>query len=362
MNPENFYLAVLKDFLRKYWFVAAFLVLAVLTGFGSFLYMNNYFNNKPVPKKEAKLPILQPVPPVLQKLNNKTIVCQFDGAPLEELPSRRVLAMSIDNSPEARPQSGLKDADIIMELPVEGGITRFLAFYYHMDAVRVGPIRSARPYIIKKASEYGAVLIHAGKSPQADEYFIKTKAEHVDEIPATEGFWRENNRKEPHNLYTSTLNMWNYLNKNKITGLKNLAGFNFMADTILQNAQDSPKLTIFYPYGEVVYEYQPIDKDYLRFISGKAHIDAETYLPLRIKNIIIQFTKNQVLDGEGRLVVNLDGKGRAIIATGGKAIEGTWSKAPEGSTKYFDNFGKELVLPPGQTWIEIVQDKMQIDF
>ena len=250
----------------------------------------------------------------------------------------------------------------MIEFPVEGGTTRFLAFYYHKDAARIGPVRSARPYLAEKANEYGAVLTHVGKSPQTDTYFKKNNTEHIDEMPNTPGFWRENNRKAPHNLYTSTMNMWDNLLKNGQVGTKSLQGLKFQTDAILHNAKDSAGTTIFYPYGEVVYQYQPVDKDYLRFISGKAHIDAENFLPLRMKNIIIQFVDTKILDGEGRLSLNLNSKGRAIISSGGKTTEGTWEKQSNDVTKYFDADGKEVILPPGQTWIEIVQSNMHIDY
>ena len=42
---------------------------------------------------------------------------------------RRVIAFKIDNNINARPQSGLQEADSVHEILVEGGMTRFLAFF-----------------------------------------------------------------------------------------------------------------------------------------------------------------------------------------------------------------------------------------
>ena len=58
---------------------------------------------------------------------------------------RRVIAFKVDNNLNARPQSGLQEADTVMEILVEGGMTRFLAFYMDKTSSYVGPIRSARP-------------------------------------------------------------------------------------------------------------------------------------------------------------------------------------------------------------------------
>ena len=58
---------------------------------------------------------------------------------------RRVLAFKIDNNINARPQSGLQEADAVFELLVEGGMTRFLALFLDKSSSYLGPIRSARP-------------------------------------------------------------------------------------------------------------------------------------------------------------------------------------------------------------------------
>ena len=55
---------------------------------------------------------------------------------------RRVIAFKVDNNLNARPQSGLQEADTVMEILVEGGMTRFLAFYMDRTSSYVGPILS----------------------------------------------------------------------------------------------------------------------------------------------------------------------------------------------------------------------------
>jgi len=60
----------------------------------------------------------------------------LNGSPLEvgaDL-NRRVVAMKIDNHPDARPQSGLQEAESVVEILVEGGITRFIALFHGTDS------------------------------------------------------------------------------------------------------------------------------------------------------------------------------------------------------------------------------------
>jgi hypothetical protein len=87
-----------------------------------------------------------------------------NGLPVddEQALARRVLAVKIDNHPNARPQSGIQQADGVMEVRVEGGLTRFIALFHHSDSDYVGPIRSARPTDAKLVAPLGATLVISG--------------------------------------------------------------------------------------------------------------------------------------------------------------------------------------------------------
>ena len=72
--------------------------------------------------------------------------CPLTGRPAPHgvIRDRPVLAVKIENAPEARPQTGLQRADIVYEEPVEGGLTRFIVLFHCVDGGTVGPVRSAR--------------------------------------------------------------------------------------------------------------------------------------------------------------------------------------------------------------------------
>ena len=78
------------------------------------------------------------------------------------------MAVTIENNEKARPQSGLDQANLVIEAPVEGGITRFLAIFADNQEVKsIGPIRSARSYFLDWAQEFDALYSHVGGSPEA---------------------------------------------------------------------------------------------------------------------------------------------------------------------------------------------------
>ena len=96
-------------------------------------------------------------------------VSPLSGLPIgEEWLNRRPVAIMLNNLKEALPQMGQSQADIIYEVPAEGGITRMLAVYQSVEGVgKIGSIRSARPYYLELALGHDAIFIHAGGSEDA---------------------------------------------------------------------------------------------------------------------------------------------------------------------------------------------------
>ena len=119
-----------------------------------------------------------------------------DAAALE----RPVLLAKIENSPQARPQSGLDAADVVYEELVEGGVTRFLAVFHSQLPEIAGPIRSARPIDTQLMDAYeGAGFAYSGARAEVREMLADVSAVLVTE--GGPGFFRLPERAAPHNLY-----------------------------------------------------------------------------------------------------------------------------------------------------------------
>ena len=116
---------------------------------------------------------------------------------------RRVIAFKVDNNLNARPQSGLQEADTVMEILVEGGMTRFLAFYMDKTSSYVGPIRSARPTDPNLVRPYGGILVVSGATAGLIPAIRELGVPVLEEVSAPTMF-RIANRKAPHNLYADT--------------------------------------------------------------------------------------------------------------------------------------------------------------
>ena len=114
-----------------------------------------------------------------------------------------VLAI-IENSLDARPQSGLNSADIVYETMAEGGIPRFIALFQKENANKIGPIRSARSYFLDISKEYNLPFAHCGGSEEALLKINGEKLMSMNEMTNSSTYWRDSIRKAPHNLYTSS--------------------------------------------------------------------------------------------------------------------------------------------------------------
>ena len=307
------------------------------------------------------------------KTEESKFICPLDGAALESMPEGRPIAVIIDNLPRARPQSGLQNADLVFETLAEGGVTRLLAVYYHGQASKVGPIRSARPYFIDLASSVNGVLVHSGGSPEALKYMKNTPGfPHLDEFRYAGSFWRSRERRAPHNLYSSTDNLRLLSQKARFDSQANkISGFSFGAlpeEASTETPENEPlmsnEIRIGFPKGfAVTYVYTPELNAYSRFVAGEAHVDELTNTQLRPKNIVVKFVKTSVIDGQGRLDMKLTGHGRALVFSGGTVTEALWQRnSVDQLTTFKTTNGRTVEFFPGQLWIEIVPETTKVTF
>ncbi len=275
----------------------------------------------------------------------------------------RPVAVMIDNEINARPQSGLLDAEIVYEIPVEGNITRYMAIFHHNYNDKIGPVRSARPYFIDKALEFNAVYVHCGGSPQALKDLAELKVSTLNDLKGSPCFWRAKDRKMPHNLYTSTRLMREVIENNKFNNKTAPQYFTFSEEFLDLEGKSTRAISFGYSKSYTVgYEYDAESKLYYRTINGIRLKDKESSKEIATTNIIVEKTTVKVLDDAGRLKVNNIGKDRGYYLTGGKLIEIEWNKSSRNArTIYKDLKGNEIKVNKGNTWIQVVPDYVRIE-
>jgi hypothetical protein len=293
-----------------------------------------------------------------KKIDNNLVMRLIDGVQVEPGQENNYpVAVMIDNSPEARPQAGLSQANYVIEAEAEGGITRYLAIFAEEKMPeKIGPVRSARPYFIDWAQEFSAVYTHCGGSPEALVKITREGIIDLNQFYRADLFWRDNNGIAPHNVYTSGELLNEFLVSKNLSEGK-FFPFSFKKDLDFAARPEQHEININYRLRgfHVNWVYDKDNNDYIRFVSGQEYKDASGE-SIRAKNIIVQEVDARVLDEKLRLEMDIVGEGEAYVCLDGICQEGTWKKkSSTARTRFYDNSEQEFKFNPGTTWVEVVR-------
>lgn len=299
----------------------------------------------------------------------KETVNEEANAPmLVEETDTRPFAVMIDNDGESsRPHAGLEDAYLLYEMYVEGNATRIMALFKDVETAKIGPVRSSRHYFLDYALENDAIYVHFGWSPQAQRDIPALGVKNINGVLGGDGsiFWREEKYKgDYHSAYTSVEKIRNYASgTKKYTMTTEKTNLKRMSSDIEATGDAVTEITIPYAgFYTVKYTYDAESKTYKRFLNGSGHI-TQAKVHLAAKNLIIQQVSNSGIPGDdkGRQNINTTGSGKGYYITNGISRKITWSKdSRSGSTVYKYENGEEVILNPGQTWIQLVPPSMSL--
>lgn len=341
-----------KLLLAIFGIVAVFILVFIAV----FLFLKNYFPANVDDKEDSQVTAVKQI-----NCDQDSAGCvrrSIDGEYVESGKENTIpIAVMIENHTDARPQSGLSKANLVFEAEAEGSITRFLAVFADgRDIKEIGPVRSARPYYIDWADELSAVYVHCGGSPEALQKIARKEVIDLNEFYYASYFWRDQLRLAPHNLYTSTEKLGNFIKANNLEN-KGLETWKYKDDLKLEERTESPELIkINYKLPDFVIEwkYDRVHNEYLRYMAGKPHQDKDGS-QIKAKNIIIQKVSAKVIDDQARLDMENVGKGSGAVCLDGKCREITWIKKDiKSRTKFYLSAEEEMEFNAGTTWVEVV--------
>lgn len=275
---------------------------------------------------------------------------------------RPLLIVKVDNAPKARPPLGLAHADVVVEEEVEGGVTRFAAFFHSEEATTVGPVRSARSTDISIASALNRPLFAYSGANQAFQAAIARAPlvdVGVDRFPGQ--YRRERSRPAPHNQLSSTPRLSDQAPSGSGPPPR-LFTFRATGEAAAGRGA-APTAGIDIEYRDVVvtavqYRWDEASGAWKRSQDGAPHVD-DTGAQFAPRNVVVQFVDYRdtgFRDQSGAPVpeAQLVGEGEAWVLTGGTVVRGRWKKPDVGTvTEYVDGSGAPIRLAPGRTWIEL---------
>lgn len=279
------------------------------------------------------------------------------GEPIAtEVAKPQVFGVMIENSAEAWPLSGLEEAFLVIEAPVEAGIPRFLAFFDANQTVeKIGPVRSARPYYIDWAQEFGALYTHVGGSPAALEQIRNSGLFDLNQFWNDKYFWRSPDRLAPHNVYTSSELLNRVLINQEESQKFDYGLWSFKDDAPVENSLDSD-LSLYQDSSlyQVYWQYNREENNYLR-LQHNEEMKASDGDFIKANNVAVVYTTISIIDSIGRREIETVGQGEALVLQDGKQITAVWKKeAAEDRLRFYAEDGKEIKWNAGKTWIEVL--------
>lgn len=290
------------------------------------------------------------------------------GEPLTDMAvtMHPAVVVKMDNSPQARPQTGINQADVVYELLVEG-ITRYALVFHSQPADPVGPIRSARSSDIDLVSNLASPLFawSGGNPGVVGEVRAAASAGLLIDSGGdadSPDYYRESSRVAPHDLFSSVSAMLEH---------KANPGSPAPPALFVHRGYDSqpaaagvptPGYVVDFGWGvrvEYVWDaerggwnrYQ-VDQSHGREDSATVDSDGVQVAPANVVILFVEYGRSPS-DPRSPMAIST-GSGAAVVLRDGVAITGSWSRPdPSASWSLTDDLGRPIELAPGRTWVAL---------
>jgi hypothetical protein len=281
-------------------------------------------------------------------------------APSKAATKKRPLSIKVENSPAARPQTGLNSADVAYESVTEGGITRFHLVFQSTVPKIVGPVRSARLSDLWIVPQYHGVFFYSGASAPVNSAVNRA---HLPNLSQDAGisypYFRSSARPAPHNLYIDTSKAYV---EAKRRGQKLTADVPVLETGLPSLATSStPVKSVYIPlssFNNVTWTWDKKRGAWMRENNHKVHRDAETGKQVQAKNVVVIWAKYTVATMDKHHAptydIKLGGTGQATVFRDGRRYNGKWIATRTQPPHFVDKNGRTIRLAPGNTWMEVV--------
>jgi hypothetical protein len=272
------------------------------------------------------------------------------------------VVVKIDNVDPARPQTGIREADVVYEELVEGGLTRLAAVYQSQYPTMVGPVRSGRLTDSGIADDLNhPVFAYSGTNGIFLPILRSQPLTDVDGSNRPDLFYRSNLAAAPHNLYSSVVSLAGASTTHApprplfayVTGRSTFT---------VPGLVPVSHLGVRFPQTSVTWDWYAKARLWLRAQNGTIDVD-RAGVQIGATNVVVQFIPyytSAMATGEGGPPApipagQLVGSGTAWYFSNGHLVKGTWTRASlTAVTSYKDSKGARIHLTPGHTWVELV--------
>lgn len=302
---------------------------------------------------EGATPPTTPVEAPLDEMTPRaepTLRLPLTGRPVDEVPDGPVIAVKVDNTRPAFPQSGIGQADLVVEEPVEGGVTRLVVMLHSRASearTPVGPVRSIRSSDIGIVAPAEAVVYASGGAPipQADlaAAGIETRFE------SAPGFVRDASRGFLHGRFLDVP-----------TAVASLSAVDPPPAYFAWSPERRPRLPqsrplsafdlVFSPFQTT--SMVPSSRGWTRSLAEPDGFVATTVIALRVNQVLAGYVDPGGYDVP---IAVTEGRGTGWVAHRGRVTDVVWTKrAPDQGWRFATADGREVRVPPGRVYLALL--------
>ncbi len=265
-------------------------------------------------------------------------------------------AAKIDNHPDARPQVGLGRADVVWEILVEGGLTRYIAVWQSDIPDVIGPIRSVRPVDPYVVSPQGGIIAYSG-----GQYRFVVAMQEAPVVNAIHGqsdtedtIFRGDNARAPHNVLVRAPQIVAENSDLPAPAQQFPFAESIQAATATKEGTATTRIDLrFGGSSTPAWVWSADTQTFVRYMTGGSPDRADTGEQLSAVNVVVLRVPVQVI--QSIPTVDLIGRGEAWVSTGGATVRATWTKSSlTDQIRILDANGVAVRLAPGNTWVELV--------
>jgi hypothetical protein len=317
---------------------------------------------------QGPTPAATPIPAITSMSSPTTTALMT--APLTGLPvtqgmslNHPAVAIKISDVRQAHPQIGVDKADIVFTEPIGVAYTRLLAVFHSQLPSLVGPVRSVRPPDAPLLSPLEPVFGNTMGAPWVVRYVDSVGR--LDDLGTLRvrgpgAYVLNRSRPQPDHVFVKPRTLMGF---SKLTEPP-APYFAYAADLASASASSAPGAgsSAVVPYGagfNMTWKYDAVRKRYLRSEPWGPHttLDGTRVSATNVLVLKVSSSVGKIGTGSGAPVPILDltnGAGRFVALAGGHSVAGTWSKGPvDGTFVLRTDSGQPLLLPPGNTWVEM---------
>ena len=273
--------------------------------------------------------------------------------------SIRPVSICLGNTSYALPQCGIGSADILVEIPVETGISRLMMITTNYAQIeQIGSVRATRESLAEIADAFDAIQFYAGTADEGTSVSLPYDTLDFLRQNLSNVYYRDPSRYAPHNLMTNgTLMAQGIESLRYRTTLKDDFALPYLfadygqAVTLVGKTAHSIKLT-YSSIQQANFTYDAKTNTYLRYQLGEQHIDGITQQQLSFTNLFF-LSANTVTHETSQgatMDITMEDGGSGIWCYGGAAQEIKWT-CDNGEFLFFTASGDPLTVNRGNAYI-----------